>query len=206
VKRGLPILVALGSLVLANGLGAAAVSPRDQYEQSLARVARSDRFELKETVRVVAGQRRTARTLVQFIGPDRLRQVITTVAPPPKVQLVTVQVGKVRCQTPPKTCFRYAQPAPLRTIRSLLEPKLRLTYRLAEDPPPGLVVVKLTAVVQSSGARFDGRLSIDAKHGRPVTYAATVSKGGRMYVTQHATFNYDRHFTIRLPRGVRRPR
>jgi hypothetical protein len=205
VKRGLPIVVALASLVFTSTLDAAALGARDQYERSLARVTQTGRFEFIETVRLVEGQRRTARTVVQFVAPDRLRQVVTTVAPPPAARLVTVQVGRVRCQTPPKTCFRSARAAPVRAVRALLQPKLPLTYRLANDPPPGLVVVKLSAVV-GSGARYAARLSIDAKRGRPVSFAAAVTKDGRMYASQRATFSYDGRFTIRLPRGVKRPR
>jgi outer membrane lipoprotein-sorting protein len=202
----LSIALLLGAAVASQQASAAAraTDGKTQFDQALARLAHIPRFQFVETVRVTGRSSQSVWTQIRFLAPNRMRMIVRTLAPERK-QFETLQVGRVRCQAPPGVCFRTLPPKPADLVRSFLRPRLRVRYRSETNPATDTTAVTMTA---STGARgqYKARLVIDTVTGAPQSFSMTAGRGGHVSARQTATFDYKRHFTIRLPRKARVPK
>lgn len=187
------------SLTVAGALVApatAAISkPRAQYESALAALRGIESFRFAERITMSSPIKRLIRSEIQFTGPNRIRMQVTTVAPPPKVALLSVQVGRVTCQAPPGTCYRGLRADPSRTVRSLIQPRGHISYGVGRAPP-GTSAVTLTAT--QGDVKYFARLTIGT-NGLPQRFATTVTRAGAVVAVQHGIFTYGTRYRIALP-------
>jgi hypothetical protein len=169
--------------------------PRAQYESALAALRATDSFRFVERITMSSPVKRVIRSDVHFAGPNRIRMQVTTVAPPPKAALVSVQVGRVTCQAPPGTCYRGLRTDPARTVRSLIQPRGHISYGVGRALP-GTSAVTLTAT--QGDVKYFARLTIGA-NGLPRRFATTVTRGGAVVAVQQGTFTYGAPYSIVLP-------
>ena len=186
-------LIVAGAIVTpATG---AASKPRAQYESALAALRRTDGFRFAERIRMSSPTKRLIRAEVLFTGPNRIRMHVTTVAPPPKAALASVQVGRVTCQAPPDTCYRGPRADPARTVRLLIQPHGRISYGVGRAPA-GMSAVTLTA--RQGNVKYFARLTIGA-NGLPRSFASTVTRRGGVVAVQRGTFTFGARYRIVLP-------
>ncbi len=187
------------SLIVAGALAAPATgtvaTPRAQYEAALAALGRTDTFRFAERITMSSPIKRVIRSEVRFTGPNRLRTQVTTLVPPPTVALVSVQVGRVTCQAPPGTCYRGPRADPARAVRSLIQPRGRITYGFGQAPAR-MSAVTLTA--KQGDVKYFARLTIGV-NGLPLRFATTVTRGGAPLAAQRGTSTYGARYTITLP-------
>lgn len=169
--------------------------PRAQYESALAALGRTDAFRFAERITMSSPIKRVIRSEVRFTGPNRIRTQMTTLVPPPTVALVSVQVGRVTCQAPPGTCYRGPRADPARAVRSLIQPRGRISYGFGRAPAR-MSAITLTA--RQGDVRYFARLTIDA-NGLPLRFATTVTRAGAVVAAQQGTFSYHTRYTITLP-------
>jgi len=169
--------------------------PRAQYESALAALGRTDAFRFAERITMSSPIKRVIRSEVRFTGPNRIRTQMTTLVPPPTVALVSVQVGRVTCQAPPGTCYRGPRADPARAVRSLIQPRGRISYGFGRAPARTSAI---TLTARQGDVRYFARLTIDA-NGLPLRFATTVTRAGAVVAAQQGTFTYHARYTITLP-------
>ena len=169
-------------------------SPRTSYEAALAALRHTTSFRFTERVDLTSPVTRKVESEVRFRAPNRIQMLVKTLAPPPLAALESVQVGRITCQQPPGTCYRGKAADPVRSARSLIQPQLPLTYRLAHDGGKTIMLLSATR----NGLRYFARLTVGAD-GLPTTFASTITQNGAVIARQHGTFAYGEHFDIHLP-------
>ena len=174
--------------------------PRAQYESALAALRRTDNFRFGERITMSSPVTRVIRSEVRFAGPNRIRTQVRMLVPPPTAALVSVQVGRVTCQAPPATCFRGSRADPAHTVRSMIQPRGRISYGFGRALG-GMSAVTLTT--RQGDVKYFARLTIGA-NGLPRRFATTVTRAGAVVAVQRGTFTYGVRYTITLPPQGRR--
>jgi hypothetical protein len=141
---------------------------------------------------------------LRYVAPDRLVTAIEMKTGTTRtVAVESVQVGGTKCQTPPQqwVCFRSTRPDITRTVRSLLEPKLKTTHYEAHLGRNGTTTISLTG---TRGAVSYGEALTVAAHGLPQDFRSTVQQGSQLVLTETGSFTYGGRFVIKLPRAGKR--